>query len=216
MTVGKTMVNRLYGYGLEDMQKNTFSDDLIRLNGLDKRGFREWIFSSGMLFGSMEKWWGNGENRGKPHEGLDLHLFRGKSGHLCELGSTIKIPVMYDGEVVGIENDFLGQSVFVRHNISNVKNEWLYTIYGHTKPFSDVVIGRMLTAGEVFANISDASVKKTQAPPHLHISVVWVPESIVREGIDWKKLNDNCAVSFIDPLQIFDCKYVIYDVMRGK
>ncbi len=191
------------------MHKNTFSNDLVRINDLDRLGFDKWIFNSGMLFDSKERWWGDGGNRKRPHEGLDLSLFQDKSGRIYELDSTTKIPVIYDGEVAEIENDILGQSVFVRHNINDADQNWLYTIYGHTKPLDNVCIGRILVAGEVFANIADASGNKTQAPPHLHISVIWIPESITQEGIDWKKISDNCAAVLLDPLKVIHCKYII-------
>ena len=198
------------------MKKTGFSDDLIRENRLKERGFAEWVFHPGMLFDAGEKWWGDRGNRKKPHEGLDLSLFRDKFGHIYELDSTTKIPVIYNGEVVEIEDDFLGQSVFVRHNISDADQNWLHTIYGHTTPLDNVRIGRILVAGEVFANMADTSGNKTQAPSHLHISVVWIPESIAQEGITWKKISDNCAVMLLDPLKIIDCKYVISNVVSEE
>ncbi|NVM22508.1 MAG: hypothetical protein HWN68_12100 [Desulfobacterales bacterium] len=91
------------------MKKTGFSEYLVRCNGLDELGFEEWLFHPGMLFGALDRWWADGGNRAKPHEGLDLCLYRGLGGHNRSLDERTKIPLTYDGEIVKIDDDFLGR-----------------------------------------------------------------------------------------------------------
>ncbi|RLB77393.1 MAG: hypothetical protein DRH24_16320 [Deltaproteobacteria bacterium] len=51
-----------------------FTEFLIRKNALNPGGFNGWVFCTGMLFNSTDKWWGDQGKRDKPHEGFDLCL----------------------------------------------------------------------------------------------------------------------------------------------
>ena len=76
-----------------------------------------------MLFNSTDKWWGDQGKRDKPHEGLDLCLYKDREDKILRLGENAKVPVIYDGIVVGIVDDFLGKSVIIEHLFSGSKAE---------------------------------------------------------------------------------------------
>ncbi len=91
----------------------------------------EWLFYPGMLFGSCDKWWADWGTRYTPHEGLDITFYRKKiddairsdnSSCGCDIlsfDSSVVIPAMFDGTVLNICKDFLGQSVVIRHQALN-------------------------------------------------------------------------------------------------
>ncbi len=160
------------------MKKTRFNEFLIGYNDLDEYGFNEWIFYPGMLFNVLIKWWGNLGRRSKPHEGLDLFLYRDKSGKHHKLNEEIKIPVIFEGEVVKIDNDYLGKSVFLRHEIFNSDERQLYTVYGHVLPHKSIIIGESLLEGKIIGNISDIKGKRKSVPSHLHITIGWAPLTI--------------------------------------
>ena len=145
--------------------------------------------------------------RGGPHEGLDMCLFRDEHGQIHGLGGNAKVPAMYAGRIANIEADFLGQSVFVGHDIVDERGSRLFTIYGHTVPIAGIATGKTLEEGEVFTAVTDNS--KTDIAPHLHISIAWIPATIASEKPGWKKIGAPGAVAFIDPLEIMDCKYSV-------
>ncbi len=186
-----------------------FSDCLVRCNGLDEVGFRQWVFRPGMLVGSVEAWWGEGGVRVRPHEGLDVCYYRDTHGRVHGLNGAIRVPVMYDGDVAAIMNDFLGRSVFVRHAIHDSEGWRLYTIYGHTALCDGVRVGRTLEEGEVFATIAEPLGGKTGAPAHLHLSVAWVPQSVSGETLDWETIADPRRVRLVDPLQVAFFEYAV-------
>ena len=73
------------------LPRTRFCEYLVGLNNLDEQGFEKWVFQPGMLFHSTHRWWGNGGRRDHPHEGLDLCLYRDRSGNDHTLDETIRI-----------------------------------------------------------------------------------------------------------------------------
>jgi len=191
------------------VRKSRFSEFLIKHNDLNKFEFEEWVFYPGMLFNDLYKWWGDGGVRQRPHEGLDLCFYRDKAGQEHSLDERIKIPVMYEGEIIRIEDDFLGKSIFVSHGIHDDLGNRFHTIYGHTNPYSGVAIGKTLSEGDAIATIADARKKKTEISPHLHISVAWLPKSFPYERLDWETMSNRSMATLCDPLEFIDCKYQI-------
>ncbi|OQD45743.1 hypothetical protein BIY37_06760 [Candidatus Brocadia sapporoensis] len=189
------------------LRKSRFNEFLIKHNGLDKSGFLEWVFCPGMLFNDQNKWWGSGGIRQRPHEGLDLCFYRDKAGQNHCLSEKTGIPVLYDGEIVGIHDDFLGKSLFVSHDIFDDHGNRLHTIYGHTNPYRGVKAGRVFREGEIIAAIADAKRKNVQIASHLHISVAWLPSSFPYEKLDWKAMNNDRVVTLYDPLYFIGSKY---------
>lgn len=189
-----------------------FGERLVISNALGEVGFEEWVFHPGMLFNALDKWWSNQECRNRPHEGLDLCLYRTRVGEVRCLGEKTKIPVMYGGKVIKISNDFLGASVFVCHRIYNNHGEQLLTAYGHIKPDDSIYPGRVLREGDLLGAIAETKKRNTVIPSHIHISVAWISKSFCCEKIDWECIGDPGVAVLLDPLEIIDCRYSIIDV----
>ena len=181
----------------------------IVYNYILELGFEECVFHPGMLFDSTDRWWGDWGNRDKPHEGLDLCLYRDRYGENHSLDEKIKVPVIYGGKVVRVIDDYIGKSEFVGHDICDSKGNQLYTVYGHIEPYNEVSRGKMLIEGNIIATITDTRGKKVEISPHLHISIAWIPECLPCEKLNWKSLGDSKIVSLLNPLKVFDCKYTV-------
>ena len=116
---------------------------------------------------------------------------------------------MYEGEIVGIHDDFIGKSLFVSHDFYDEHGNRLHTIYGHTNPYPGVNVGRVFREGETIAVIADAGKKDTQIPPHLHISVAWLPKSFPYNRLSWETMGDRGVATLCDPLEFIECNYKV-------
>lgn len=193
------------------LKTTCFSSNLAEVNGYDDLGFAEWVFHPGMLFYASERWWGDGGNRDRAHEGLDFRFYRDSVGCKHCLDEHTKIPVMYDGDIVKIDEDFMGKSVYISHDSHDENGYRLCTIYSHTRPNKGLYIGKKLREGDIIATIAHRWTKKVTMPPHLHITVAWISQSITGENLDWKTINDCSAVILMDPLEILGCRYTVID-----
>ena len=183
-------------------KKTSFSRRLVEGNGLDEHGFVEWLLYPGMLFRATEAWWGQQGRRETAHEGLDLCYYRDQEGTVFSLGKGASIPVMYDGIVAAIIDDFLGSSLIVRHHIRNDRGSELCSIYGHTTPRDDIRVGRAIEEGEIIATVAGAERSKSDAVPHLHISIGWATDTISYKDLDWNVIGNSDVITLIDPLQV--------------
>ncbi len=202
-------VDNVNFFETSDLKPSRFTECLIRKNALDQGGFQGWAFCIGMLFQSTDKWWGDQKKRDKPHEGLDLCLYKNQEGAIVRLEETAKVPAIYDGTVVGIIDDFLGKSVIVEHSFAGGHNNRLYSIYGHTVPQDHLHTGKTVRQGDIIAALADSSRFKTSILPHLHISIGWASESIPYDRLDWKNMGDPSTMTLMDPMQIIDWHYFV-------
>ncbi|MFC1901050.1 hypothetical protein ACFLYN_05605 [Chloroflexota bacterium] len=189
-----------------------FQERLIAYNGLDEKGFKEWVFSPAMLFSSHSKWWGDSGKRDKPHEGLDLCFYRNNEGDILYLDETTKVPVIFKGRIEKIVNDFLGISAFVSHNDFMSDGNRLYTIYGHINPVDQVRQGKTLNEGDIIGTIADAWEKGGSIHSHLHISAAWIPDTIHTHELGWQIIGDTTGIVLLNPLSIIECPYSITDM----
>jgi hypothetical protein len=189
--------------------KTPFSDNLAACNGLGEAGFEEWAFYPDMLFRAQGKWWGVRGRRPRPHEGIDLCLYTNKTGQVHRLGESSRIPTMFDGEIIRIEEDFVGKSLYVGHEIDDGQGRRLFTIYGHTKPADRVRPGGGFRQGEVIATLSIAGERPADVFAHLHLSVAWVSKTQAFEKLNWEILHDPSVAILLDPLRVLDCPYTI-------
>lgn len=166
--------------------------------------FKEWIFQTGMLFNSLEKWWGSQGRRATPHEGLDLCCFADVNGKRKTLDRHTKIPAAFAGEIVKIAPDFLGQSIYISHELFDDCGRQLFSAYGHTVPKDSLQIGSRVAEGEVIAEMSDLSGKKLSIQPHVHITFAWIPVPIALHDLNWDNLSQNPGITLIDPLAVLD------------
>ena len=183
-------------------RKSCFQNSLIRLNRLDKQGFTALVFKPGMLFKDIAVWWGDGGVRSRLHEGLDVCFYRDVSGQNYRLTEKTMIPVIYDGKIVWIHDDFLGRSVYVVHEIYDGNGNRLYTVYGHTSPLCGIAEGKELREGDPFATIAGVGMRKTVIQPHVHLSVAWIPVAFPCERLNWDTMSDPNVVTLCNPL---DC-----------
>ena len=186
-----------------------FSKSLIRCNGLERLGFERWIFYPGMLFKAEDLWWAEGRRRRSPHEGLDICLYVDSEGQHCSLDESTKVPLTYEGQIVKIDADFLGKSIYVSHGIYDRDGNQLHTIYGHTIPCDDARRGAAFVEGDVIATIAGAGNRKASIPLHLHISIAWIPKSIPYESLNWETISAPGNAILLDPLQTMDFKYTV-------
>jgi hypothetical protein len=184
------------------LKKSRFTEFLVRENGLDEPGFQEWIFYPGMLFNAMDKWWGNQGKRERPHEGLDLYLYKDRKDKILHLDDKTKTPVMYDGVVVRVMDDFIGKSVVVEHRLLDNDYRRCCTIYGHTRLPRGLNVGRIVKAGESLATLARPNKSQNNIPPHLHISLGLLSKKITYETLDWKTMSTLKLLKWVDPLQV--------------
>jgi hypothetical protein len=190
------------------MKKTIFTQSLIRENCLDEGGFERWAFSSGMLFNSTERWWGDRGERNSPHEGLDFLLYKDRQGGIVRLAQETRIPILYAGVVTGIINDFLGKSVIVAHGLSDCHRP-LVSVYGHILPDEGIQTGRSLSEGETIGTLAPCGKSKSNVLPHLHVSLGWLKAIDLCHALDWRKMSDQAVITMIDPLGVIDGDYCL-------
>ena len=185
---------------MKNAEKSGFTEHFIRANGLGKNDFEEWLLCSGMLFEAPDRWWGFQGKRKKLHEGLDLGFYRNQKKEIIGFNDSTKIPTIYDGVIVGIFNDFLGKSIFVKHEISSADDGTLFTIFGHVNPEKEIYPGMRLEEGKIIASVANAGTSRMR--PHLHLSIGWAKKEITEEFLDWKVISSSETLKQIDPLEI--------------
>ncbi len=171
--------------------KSPFFNYLVANNRPHLDNFKEWIFLPGMLFSSLEKWWGDQGRRATPHEGLDLCSFAEVNGSTKNLDHHTKIPAAFAGEIVKIDPDFLGKSIYISHAIFDDRGRQLYSAYGHTTPLDSLKIGSNVAEGETIAVISDLPAKNS---PSFPICISLLPGlpcrllTMISIGTTWAKI----------------------------
>jgi len=187
----------------ETIPQSTFAKQIIAKNTSVFPEFRAWKFLPGMLFQSMEKWWGNGGTRLRPHEGLDLCLYLEHSGNARHLPTETQIPALYDGTIVSIIRDFMGLSIFVGSQFK--EGQALVWAFGHMAPHERLSEGLKISMGELLGTLA-ANTKKGGPPSHLHISMGWLKTGNPPTRADWDLMVDSSVISLLDPLQVLGLK----------
>jgi hypothetical protein len=183
-------------------QESRFFDFLLEINRPYMKNFEKWVFQPGMLFNSLDKWWGDKKKRETAHEGIDLCCFKEADGRINHLHRGIKIPATFAGNIVKTEKDFLGTSIYLSHDIFSPDQRRLFTIYGHTTPLNAVAAKQKVEAGEPIAEVSEFAPEGTDILPHLHISFAWVPVSLNPGLLNWQNLAENPEITLIDPFSV--------------
>ncbi len=156
-----------------------------------------------MLFKDLSKWWVSEGSRLTPHEGIDFCCFITPQGTVQCLSRGISIPAAFAGKIVKIFPDFLGWSILVRHEIFHM-DAGLYSLYAHTIPFKTVKVGHPLPAGEPIASLADSK-SRDAVPPHLHLSVLWIPAHVnAAAEVNWQTISDPHVATLCDPLAFLD------------
>jgi hypothetical protein len=119
--------------------------------------------------------------------------------------------MMFDGEIIKIAEDFLGESVYVGHAIHNGGGRRLWTIYGHTQPAGPIRGGGRVRKGEIIATLTKVDEKASGLFTHLHLSMAWVSRAIAPHEVSWETLHDPAISILLDPLHAMNCPYRILD-----
>ena len=189
---------------MENIRKSQFGKYLIKQNNLSVLGFKEWVFSSGMLFNNLERWWEKGDKRATRHEGIDICNYRNIHNRICFLDKNTIVPAIYDGYVIEVNSDFLGTSVYLRHNIHNCDGGGLYSVYAHTKLYDDIVVGRFVKEGGGIATIADTGNSIIKIAEHLHITMMWLPDGFPVTMLNWQTICNRSAVTLCDPNEFIE------------
>ncbi len=189
----------------QKIEISRFTEFFVRKNNLVDRGFKEWFFSPGMEFNSLDKWWGDFKKRPRHHEGLDLCLYRDRNNKIKQVGEKSQIPAMYTGKVVGFIKDFLGESVILEHDWS----QRFCTIYAHTIPRRGLSVGDRVNSGDVIAFVASKGGLKSGISPHLHITMGWVIGEMSYESLKWSILGNDPSLKLVDPLKCINSKWVL-------
>lgn len=182
--------------------KSQFFRYLVARNRPHLDNIKQWLFHPGMRFNSWEKWWGNQGARSAPHEGLDLYSFEDSHGVIKTVDANLRIPAAFGGKIVKIDQDFLGKSIYISHEVFDDRGRQLYSAFGHTVPRDALQIGSIVTEGETIGVISAGSGQKTAIAPHLHITFAWIPVPLDIRDLNWDNLGNNPGITLIDPLSV--------------
>ncbi|MCX5877226.1 MAG: M23 family metallopeptidase [Deltaproteobacteria bacterium] len=181
------------------LPNSLFFSSLLNLNHLADEG-TGWMFLPGMLFEDTQAWWKNGP-RQSPHEGIDLLFLADQSGQQQELPPQALVPPVWDGEVVAVFEDFLGNTVVVRHPVMDGQGWRLVSLYGHVRPL--VGCGEQVTAGEPLSEVACGKARGSSAPQdHLHLSLGWLAPGWSPTDLSWPTLWANLGIRLIDPLPL--------------
>jgi murein DD-endopeptidase MepM/ murein hydrolase activator NlpD len=194
--------------------KACFTKAFIKANDLGAEGFTAWVFHPHMLFGANRNWWGSKSPRPRPHEGVDLCLFRDGHDGIILIGEGARIPAMYDGVAVKIMPDFLGESIVLEHKLPGRRRGAFLTIYGHVVPEEGLAKGEPVKQGQVIASVASQKNQRSLVPPHLHLTIAWIQKEIPTETLDWERISNSASLQLLDPLEILDGVYVLLD--RGR
>jgi murein DD-endopeptidase MepM/ murein hydrolase activator NlpD len=189
------------------LKKSRFTEMLIEENALNQSGFERWIFCQGMLFSSPDKWWGDHGRRDYPHEGIDLCLYRDRSRRIHRIDEKTRIPVMHNGVVKAMFKDYLGRTVIIEHENSGSNTGMFISLYAHTKPRSDIVVGAIVKEGDIIATLGDTSNSKSHIIPHLHFSLGLPSKTFSYDGFEWNTIRRPEMIILLDPLPVIDWPY---------
>jgi len=184
--------------------RSQFCEDLIRLNNLAAQGLARWHLSPGMGFGDPTTWWQTPKARPAPHEGIDLCRFERHDGSIRNIPLPLQVPAILAGEIVRVFDDFLGQTIWVRHFEPDEHGNHLCSLYGHVQPDADCGPGTPCVAGQRLAQVSARPGGASPVPPHLHLSLAWLPEQLLTKPLDWPTLSQSPAVRLIDPVNFLN------------
>lgn len=165
-------------------------------------GIETFYLYPGMEFQSEVKWWPDSGVRPTLHEGIDFCYYRKPSGEEFAFTPEIHVPVMADGKIAAVCQDYLGQTVFLDHLYDSPLR--FLSIYAHMVPHSDLQAGKRVQAGEVIGTIADTAGRKNRMPAHLHLSIMQVDKEVIPAHFTWDLICNSERGSLFDPLRYID------------
>jgi murein DD-endopeptidase MepM/ murein hydrolase activator NlpD len=185
-----------------------FLDLLLAVNDSSLNDFLRWVFRSGMLFDSPNKWWGDRGRRDFPHEGVDFCLYENHAGKTLQIDHQTRIPAIHNGVVRQIFPDYLGQAIVVEHETTQNETTKMISIYAHTKPMDQVHSGVVVKRGDIIATIADTSRSKAPILPHLHYTLGQATADMDYGQFAWNDIRNPDMIVLLNPLSIIEDPYV--------
>jgi len=182
-----------------------YLETLSQINGLNREPGKgqkiQWLFHCGMLFSSIDKWWGDFQFRKTVHEGIDITYFRMHPNDLNHFDPSVLVPAMDDGKILNVCSDFLGRTLVVEHKCPTLFNRHVVFVYAHIEPDKRIKTGDCIKKNEVIARVCDTH-KNPQLPPHLHFSCFEISRQIPPEHLNWQLFSKGLEVNMIHPLSL--------------
>ncbi len=181
---------------------HTFSDYLRTICTVNKLGNGndiQWMFHSGMLFLSTDKWWGDFKYRHAAHEGIDITYYRSNQDDIKKFTTSTKVPAMADGIIINVCDDFLGQTIIIEQKNCRISSLRILFAYAHVSPVRHLTIGDKIFKNDIIAQVCDPF-KNPELPPHLHFSCFEVPEQIKPENLNWDLFSRHNEINILNPV----------------
>jgi hypothetical protein len=162
-----------------------------------------------MICFSFETWWGKNSVRKTSHEGLDVCFFLNCRQKAFRLDETTRIPILYEGRIVHVMEDFLGRTLVARHEVDGVGDKTFLSFYAHIIPDPQLRTGDVVKEGETLGTIADAAKTNSPLVSHLHVSLAWESRLPPVSVLTWNVLNHVDRSAFIDPLKVLSGAHAI-------
>ncbi len=159
----------------------------------------QWLFHCGMLFSSKDKWWGDFKYRQSAHEGIDIGFYKTSSNTIHCFDDSIKVPAMADGVILNICDDFLAQTLVIRHQYFISSNWHILFVYAHITPEKSLKPGHVVKTDDLIAKVGN-TYKNPQLPPHLHFSCFEISKDIKPEHLNWDLFSKSPHINLINPV----------------
>ena len=180
--------------------RSSFTTDFVSLNYPDQRESFRWCFLPGMLFQDNMSWWKNAR-RPRFHEGADFCRFYCRNFSTMQVEEGDLVPILFDGVVLKVENDFLASTIWMRHEKIRQGNMVLFSALAHVVPLDGVIAGTAFKQGKAVAAIGRRR-DLLEVSMHLHVSVFWAPHYFKTARLGWPTLPTMKEISLVDPLQV--------------
>jgi hypothetical protein len=155
------------------------------------------LFMKGMHFSDLYQWWNIKKKRTCYHEGLDIATFLDYSATIQFFPAKTLVPVLLSGVAVHKHRDFLGHTLYVRHNQVRQQTKVLHSLYAHIDMADDS--GETIRSEAIIGSLSKVASPKTIFP-HLHVTIAWIEENLKLEGISWDNISDHPGIQLVDPI----------------
>jgi hypothetical protein len=188
-----------------------FFSHLVLLNRLERLDFDRFVFFPGMLFLTFDTWWSGSGMRKTAHEGLDICFFVNSRQERYRLDESVNVPVMYEGRIVHVMDDFLGQTLVVQHILEGLDKGPLLVFYAHIRPDPRLQIGDVIESGTAIGTIADASRISSPLMSHLHLSLAWEFLLPPVDTLSWEILNQVNRSVYIDPLLLLSEPHILWE-----
>lgn len=177
------------------LEKNCFLRRLYDCNTI--ASFQSWIFRDGMYFSDNHQWWNSTTNRPRPHEGLDIVFYLSNTGKQYPFRAGTVVPAIFDGIANHSHSDFLGKTLYVRHEQFQQNSKVLHSLYAHIALIDN--LPETVSTHSTIATIAEVP-DTSPVPAHLHLSVAWIEKRLKIDTINWDTIVNDDSIDLVDPM----------------